>query len=99
MPCAKPRLANRTVVKKLRTIWCWPRMKRELIGLHPRLAKLLLIVSAQKIQRTDRLRLVLCGPFLIVVVADVGDVHPSVRHLVDGSVAPSYPLIRIRVGR
>src|SRR6516225_6216206 len=35
---------------------------------------------------------VLCHPCLIILVADVGDVDPSVRHLVHGTVAPSDPL-------
>src|SRR5579871_6740815 len=36
-------------------------------------------------------------PRLIVILADIGHVHPCVAHLVDCSVAPSHPLIRIRV--
>ena len=37
------------------------------------------------------------GPFLIVVVADIGDIDPGVRHLIDGPIAPSHPLIRIGI--
>ena len=34
---------------------------------------------------------------LIIFFADVGDVHPGVRHLIDGAIAPADPLIGIRI--
>src|SRR5580658_6532669 len=45
----------------------------------------------------SRLRLVRFGPGLVVLVADVGDVHPRVTHLVDRAIAKANPLVRIRV--
>ena len=38
-------------------------------------------------------------PFRVVLVADVGDVHPRVRHLVHRAVAVSHPLIRVGIVR
>src|SRR5258708_219852 len=45
------------------------------------------------------LRFVLRGPFVVVGVADVGDVHPGVRHFVHRTVAESHPLLRIGIVR
>ena len=38
-------------------------------------------------------------PRRVVLVADVGDVHPGVRHLVDRAVAVAHPLIGIGIVR
>src|SRR6266700_155781 len=44
-------------------------------------------------------RLMLGKPFLIIIFADVGDVHPSVCHLVDGALAPADSLVRVGIVR
>ena len=36
-------------------------------------------------------------PILIVLLGDVGDVHPGMRHFVDRAVAPANPLIVVGV--
>src|SRR6516225_1557371 len=41
--------------------------------------------------------LVRLDPCFVLGVGDVHDVHPRVRHLVHGAVAPSHPLIGIGV--
>src|SRR5207302_9318955 len=41
--------------------------------------------------------LVLRSPFLVVIVAHVGHIHPSMRHLIDGPVSVANPLVRIRI--
>src|ERR1700693_1192485 len=43
------------------------------------------------------LRLMLGGPCLVIFVADVGDVYPGVRHLIHCAIAPSDPLVWIRI--
>src|SRR5712672_3430472 len=42
-------------------------------------------------------RFVLGEPFFIVVFGYVGDVHPSVCHLVDRALAPADPLVRVGI--
>src|SRR5579863_3869083 len=37
------------------------------------------------------------GPILIILVGDVGDVHPGVGHLIDCAIAPADPLIGIGI--
>src|ERR1700686_752870 len=37
------------------------------------------------------------GPLLIVVIGDVSDVHPGVRHLVDGALTPADPLVGVGI--
>src|SRR5258708_20280138 len=44
-------------------------------------------------------RFVLGEPFFIVVFGDVGDVHPSLGHLVNRALAPADPLVRVRIVR
>src|SRR5262245_9978207 len=44
------------------------------------------------------LGLALLDLHLVILVAQIGDVHPCVRHLIDGPVAPANPLTRIRIG-
>ncbi len=57
-------------------------------GLFGRLLLLLLLLRRGLLQR-----LATGGELgLVVLVAHVGDVHPRVRHLVDGAIAPADPL-------
>src|SRR5260221_14669460 len=44
-------------------------------------------------------RLMFGEPFFIVIFSYVGDVHPSVGHLVDRALAPADPLIRVGIVR
>src|SRR5580692_1434173 len=36
-------------------------------------------------------------PILVVLLGDVRDVYPRVRHLIDRAIAPAYPLQRIGI--
>src|SRR6516164_5808638 len=36
-------------------------------------------------------------PDLIILVRDIGDVHPDVSHFVHGSTTPAHPLFGVRV--
>src|SRR5438034_7152412 len=55
---------------------------------------LLLFVGVRGLRR---LRLTLRLQRLVLLVVEVRDVHPGVRHFVDRAVAEAHPLIRIRV--
>src|SRR6516225_10953670 len=55
---------------------------------------LLLIRAAQPKRQRCFLRPVRSGPLVVIIIADVRDVDPRVRHLVHRSIAPTDPLTR-----
>lgn len=59
-----------------------------------RMAGYALVPALPSIRR--RLRMI-CHPLLIVLIADISDIDPGMRHFIDGTIAPSHPLLRIGI--